>query len=172
MKTSSIFTTVISIAVALISFIMQGCAGEEIRVAAINQDGVHYEIENNEAIATGYIIENGDLKNYLNFPEKIVSYNLSFNVVAVADRAFIGGQWQSVTFGVNIRSIGEEAFAGCKNIIAVRPEGDFLPSLPENAFDQEVYENAYLLINQGVDVKGTVWDKFINVKIMYVKTTY
>lgn len=160
MKISNVFTAIVSTIIVSIAVIMSGCAGEELRYSAINYGGVHYEIENNEATATGYLVENGEVKKSLSLPDKIVASNLSFKVVAVADKAFVGGQWETVTLGANVRSVGEQAFSGCDNLIGICFEGSIPPSLPENAFDPEVYDNAKLVIYSGVDIEGTTWSKF------------
>lgn len=163
MKISNVFTAIVSTIIVSIAVIMSGCAGEELRYSAINYGGVHYEIENNEATATGYLIENGEVKKSLSLPDKIVASNLSFKVVAVADKAFVGGQWETVTLGANVRSVGNEAFSGCKNLIGICFEGSIPPSLPENAFDPETYRLAILCIPVGCNIISSNWLKFRNI---------
>lgn len=165
MKTKNSFHLISAFLGMMLAFVLSSCAGESITYTGKQQDGVSYSFDNDksEAIATGYYVEDGKVVTDIVLPEYVEAGKEQFKVVGIADRAFVGGPFVSLTLGGNVRSIGNQAFADCNDIRTVRLHGERLPLLPENAFEQTVYDNARLIVSSGVDVKGTGWEKFANV---------
>ncbi len=159
------FSAILSFLTIMLASMLTSCSGESITVIGKNLDGVSYSFNNDkfEATATGYYVKDGEVFKEIILPADVEAGGEVFKVVVVADRAFVDGPWVSVEFGVNMRTIGSEAFKNCKDIKIVRIQGNTLPTLPENAFDPEVYENATLLIHSGVNVDATPWKKFISI---------
>lgn len=167
MRTKFSFPTLLTcIAILFFTTMISSCAGEEIVVVGIDQDGISYSVEHttHEATAKGYYAKDGGhVVNNLRIPAEIEVSRVTYKVVAVADRAFGEGQWESVVFGNNIKTIGKEAFVNCSDIKTIRIEGSILPTLSETAFENSVYENATLIINNGMEVDGTPWQRFVNI---------
>lgn len=165
MKTKNSFHLISAFMGIMLAFVLSSCAGESITYTGTQQDGVSYSFDNDksEAIATGYYVKDGKVVTDIVLPEYVEAGKEQFKVVGIADRAFVGGPFVSLTVCGNVRSIGNQAFADCNDIRTVRLQGERLPLLPENAFEQTVYDNARLIVNSGVDVKGTGWEKFANV---------
>ena len=165
MKTKNSFSSIFACLNLILALMLPSCSGESITYTGKQQDGVSYSFDNDksEATATGYYVQDGKILTDIVLPEYIEAGNEQFKVISIADRAFVGGPFVSVTVGGNVRTIGNEAFADCDDIKTVNLEGKKLPLLPENAFDKTVYDNARLIIGTGIDVKGTGWEKFANV---------
>lgn len=169
MKTKNFFSAIFAYPYLMLTLMLTftSCASEELKTyfTSKNQDGVSYSLDNDkfEATAYGYYVKDGIIIKEIVLPAEVEAGSDKFNVVAVADRAFADGPWVSVTIGKNVRTLGYGAFVDCNDIKTVKLEGTQLPLLPENAFEQTVYDNAKLIVSDGVDVTGTGWEKFVNV---------
>ncbi|MDE5758595.1 MAG: leucine-rich repeat domain-containing protein [Allobaculum sp.] len=156
-----------SLSMVLVSVlaILSSCSGVWITFLWSEQDGVSYELASDadEATAVGYYVRNGKLGKNIVLPPELEANDKTYKVVAVKDSAFIDGPWEKVVFGSNIRSIGRAAFGNCESIRSVRIDGSVLPELSESAFEDNVYEEATLYINPGVDVSGSAWARFSTV---------
>ncbi len=73
----------------------------------------------------------------------VVKYNgMSFKVTAVNKKAFRNqSKLKSVTIGKNVKSIGSEAFSGCKKLAKIKFSGTAIKSIGKNAF-KSIKKNA------------------------------
>ncbi len=159
------FSALLALITIMLASMLTSCAGESITYPGISRDGVTYSFDNDkfEATAIGYYVNDGVVIKEIVLPAEVEAGRDLFKVVAVADRAFVDGPVVSVEFGGNMRTIGNEAFKNCKDIKTIRIQGNTLPTLPENAFEPEVYENATLFIPSSVNIENTPWKKFTSI---------
>lgn len=168
MKTTSIFSVIKTFVFATIILAMQSCASETLITIDSVADGVKYTLddETKEATAVGYIEEGGNRLTKINVRKELSdsSGNLKFTVTAVGDMAFAGATaCERVEIGANVRTIGVKAFSGCTAIKVVKLNGTIAPTLPEDAFEAEIYSSATLIIPKGCDITSTTWSKFKDV---------
>ncbi len=164
MKGKFAFNALSLFASIILAAVMISCAGERLTFPGTREKGVTYEFNNekSEATVTGYYVNDGVIIKNLEIPTEITVGKDRYKVVAIADKAFVGGPWESVVLGANIRTIGNKAFENCVDIKIIRIEGNTPPVLPKDAFDSSVYESATLFVNTGINLEGTNWENFTN----------
>jgi len=162
MKTNSVVATVVAI---LVIILLQACAGESLTITSTTVDNITYFLDNEkaEATATGYVIKDGSVNKRLLLPNEIEAVNTHFTVTSVSDGAFINGPWESVEICSSIKSLGSKAFAGCNGIEAVTLYGTIAPTINDDTFDKETYQNAILVIRRDCNIEGSHWLNFTNI---------
>lgn len=155
------------IAAMFICVILTGCAGESLTITGASVDSITYSVDDDtkEARATGYVVRDGNVKTTLLLPDVIEVTTRSYNVVAVADAAFINGSWVYVEICSSIKSIGARAFAGCKGIKTITLYGTAAPIIQTNTFDDDTYRNATLVIRPDCNIEGTYWSDFKHIVV-------
>lgn len=167
MKSTSIFfNSLVANIFVIMLVVVSSCAGEDFFPGGTTVEGVSYRFDNStkEATATGYVVVNGKLLTNISLPDQLTSANLAYKVTAIGDLAFAGASaCESVEIGANVRTIGEMAFSGCTAIKVIKIEGSIAPLLPEDAFEQKVYDSATLILPRGCDITSSNWLKFTNI---------
>lgn len=75
---------------------------------------------------------------------------------------------QELTLGPNTDTIDNEAFIGCPSISKITSEAMTPPTLAKDAFEQTVYDNAFLYVPDGsVEAYASAlsWEDFVNISI-------
>ena len=95
----------------------------------------------------------------------LTSVTIPNSVTSIGEFAFEGCTGlTSVTIPNRVISIGEGAFSGCINLLTIISKMVNVCNIPENCFEQYVYNNATLYIPQGTTYKYKVidyWTKFL-----------
>ena len=95
----------------------------------------------------------------------LTSVTIGNSVTSIGEFAFYGcSGLTSVTIPNRVISIGEGAFSGCINLLTIISKMVNVCNIPENCFEQYVYNNATLYIPQGTTYKYKVidyWTKFL-----------
>ena len=98
----------------------------------------------------------------------LTSVTISNSVASIGYGAFGNcTSLTSVTIGNSVTSIGEEAFEDCNKLLTIISRMVNVCTIPENCFEQYVYNNATLYVPQGKTYKYKAidyWTKFLTIE--------
>lgn len=98
----------------------------------------------------------------------LTTVTLGNSVTGIGSSAFYGcTSLTTVTIGNSVTSIGEQAFKACNNLLAIISRITNVFTIPENCFEQYVYNNATLYVPQGTTYKYKAinyWTKFLTIE--------
>lgn len=94
----------------------------------------------------------------LSIPDTVKVGGVTYKVTAIADKAFKGNKkLTTVTIGRNVKKIGKEAFAGCRNLKKIIVTAGRLKNIGKSAF-KGIHKNASIIVI-GVDQETTTLKK-------------
>lgn len=120
-------------------------------------DGIAYELFADEGTAT--VAVNANASGEIDIPATVVYNGKSYNVTALANRAFAGTAIDIVRLPNGIRHIAEEAFADCADLICVGLPDDML-SIGVKAFYGSPKIRYIRCYNFGTDYVPPVFDTY------------
>ena len=87
------------------------------------------------------------------------------SVTSVGERAFSGcSKLESITIPSKVTSIGQYGFADCTSLSSVTSQASTPPTIKDNCFSSETYENAILNVKNTTAYSQAVgWKKFLNI---------
>ena len=111
------------------NIIEDGEGGEIGQVIGI--DGIRYKIgeDNTVSVTTG----NNQCSGVIVIPDQIVFAGKTYTVTSIGERAFAGSGLSSITIPDNVKSIGINAFGGCRGMKSISI-GNGVTSIGEGAF--------------------------------------
>lgn len=92
---------------------------------------------------------------------KLSTIILPEGFITIENSAFIGcTQLTNVTLPSTFVGIGTKAFTGCTSLSQISVEGETVPFGTNDTFEQTVYDNAYLFVNDPSIYTSEPWSKF------------
>ena len=130
------------------------------QITEITVSGGKYQLDSKTKTATLTAPEKKDAKE-LTIPSKIEAGGVTYKVTAVAAKACKGMEkLTTLTIGSNVRTIGGDAFRGCKKLKSITIKGTSLESVGKNAF-KDVSKNAKVKCSKD---KASEYQKMVNGK--------
>ena len=159
-------------------------------IAVPNSDGVtiYYNYINNR---TELMVTSGGYSGVVNIPSQVTYQGETMSVTSIGQEAFsrcsgltsitipnsvtsIGdcafyscSGLTSITIPNSVTSIGQEAFSRCNKLLTIISRMTNVCTIPENCFEQYVYNNATLYVPQGTTYKYKAinyWTKFLTIE--------
>lgn len=88
---------------------------------------------------------------------------VSYTVTKIGEASYCNQGISSVIIPSTVTAIGERAFAGCRDLTRITCVGIVPPAAAENVFDDDIYENARLVVPVGYEHdyrSASPWNRF------------
>ena len=132
-------------------------------------DGIYYKIMGDNTVE----VAAGDLKysEETIIPETVTYQGTTYTVTAIGDGAFLDCvDLTSVVIPQTVTSIGNHAFQGCESITSVTCFATTPPTISNESFERNTYNNAKLFVPKGrLDVYQAAdgWQNFAYIDVLH-----
>ncbi len=105
-----------------------------VKATQFEKSGLKYQVISLGKVNYAKCIGSTGKKIELKVPGTVTNKNVSYQVNSISDKAFKNNAYvKKIVLGANISSIGNEAFAGCKNLTLIKVESSVLTKVGKSA---------------------------------------
>jgi hypothetical protein len=130
-------------------------------------------VDKDKQVATVIANPDNNTAESVVIPASVTIEGKSYPVTTIGEGAFQGYESLSeLTLPQTVTTIGANAFAGCTSLSLVTCHAMTVPVMPKNAFDDEAYSQATLMVPYNAlnnYKKDSSWKQFANMDVSYKK---